>query len=160
MEWVAISFSNAWRWKVKVKSPREVKRKKMEKIRYTKVDQKKAGVVMLISACQCRNHKRHRFDPYIKKIRFRSLGIPSPFVGSPGWEAWCGIHNHHNCGRTSLVLLFFSLWVIPPPADVGIFFLTIVPLLPSYCGFFVIGCGTSFFGGFQHPPVDGCLTAS
>ena len=49
-----------------MKSPREVKRKKMEKIRYTKVDQKKAGVVMLISACQCRNHKRHRFDPYIR----------------------------------------------------------------------------------------------
>ena len=25
------------------------------------------------------------------------------------------------------------------------FFIVIMPLLPSYCGFFVFGCGTSFF---------------
>ena len=40
-----------------------------------------------------------------------SLGIPSPFAGSLGWEAWCGVQNLHNSGRTSLVLLFSSLWV-------------------------------------------------
>ena len=40
-----------------------------------------------------------------------SLGIPSPFVRSPGWEAWHGVPNLHNSGRTSLVLLFSSLWV-------------------------------------------------
>jgi len=40
-----------------------------------------------------------------------SLGIPSPFVRSPGWEAWCGVQNLHNSERTSLVLLFSSLWV-------------------------------------------------
>ena len=40
-----------------------------------------------------------------------SLGIPNPFVGCPGWEAWCVVQNLHNTGRTSLVLLFSSLWV-------------------------------------------------
>ena len=34
----------------------------------------------------------------------------------------------------------------------------IEPLLPSYCGFsFVLGWGVSFFRGFQHHPVNGCL---
>ena len=32
-----------------------------------------------------------------------SLGIPRPFVGSPDWEAWYGVQNLHNGGRTSLV---------------------------------------------------------
>ena len=41
-------------------------------------------------------------------------GIPSPFVRSPGWEAWRGAQDLHNSGRTSLVLLSFSLWVTHP----------------------------------------------
>ena len=40
-----------------------------------------------------------------------SLGIPSPFVGSPGCETWCGIPNLHSSVRTSLVLLFSNLWL-------------------------------------------------
>lgn len=40
-----------------------------------------------------------------------SLGIPSPFVGSPGWEAWRGLQNLHKSARTFLILLFSSLWV-------------------------------------------------
>ena len=43
-----------------------------------------------------------------------SLGSPSPFVRSPGLEAWCGVQNLHNSGRASLVLLFSSLWVTQP----------------------------------------------
>ena len=36
----------------------------------------------------------------------------------------------------------------------GFEFIMIVPLLPSYCGFFfVFECGVSFFGWFQRPPV-------
>jgi len=35
----------------------------------------------------------------------------------------------------------------------GFDFMLIVPL-------FVFGCGVSFFGGFQHPPVDGGSTVS
>ena len=42
-----------------------------------------------------------------------SLGITSLFVRSPSWEAWLGAQNLHNSGRTSLVLLFSSLWVAP-----------------------------------------------
>ena len=37
--------------------------------------------------------------------------------------------------------------------------MVILPLL-LYRFFFVFGCGVSFFGGFQHPPVNGCSTAS
>lgn len=40
-----------------------------------------------------------------------SLGIPSPFVRSPGWEAWHVVQNLQNSGRTSLILLVSSLWV-------------------------------------------------
>ena len=35
-----------------------------------------------------------------------SLEFPSPFTGSPGWEAWYGPQNLHNSGRAALVLLF------------------------------------------------------
>ena len=36
---------------------------------------------------------------------------------------------------------------------VGFDFIVIVPLLPFLCGFsFVIGCGSSFFGGFHCLP--------
>jgi len=89
-----------------------------------------------------------------------SLGIPSPFVRSPGWEAWHGVPNLHNSGRTSLVLFFSSLWVAHPEG-MGFVFIIIVPLLPSSCGFFfVFGCGVSFFGRFQRLSVDACSTAS
>ena len=43
----------------------------------------------------------------------------------------------------------------------GFVFIMIAPLIPSHCSFFfVFGHGESFFGGFQHPPSDGCSTAS
>ena len=75
-------------------------------------------------------------------------------------EACCGVQNLHNSGRTSLVLLFSSLWVTYP-AGMGFDFIVIAPLLLSRCSFFfVFGCGVSFFGGFQHPPVNGCSTVS
>ena len=38
-------------------------------------------------------------------------------------------------------------------------FILIVHLLLSFCGFFVFGHGISFFGGFQHSPVNGCSRA-
>ena len=44
-------------------------------------------------------------------LRSDSLGIPSPFVRSPGWEVWGRVPNLHNSGKTSLVLLFSRLWV-------------------------------------------------
>ena len=89
--------------------------------------------------------------------RSNSLGIPSPFVGSPDWEAWHGVQNLHNSGRTLSALLFSSLWVTHPRFD----FIMIVPLLPSCYGFsFVLGCGAYFYGRFQYPPINGCSTAN
>ena len=74
-----------------------------------------------------------------------SLGISSHFVRSLGWEAWGGVLNLQNSGRTSLVLLFSSLWVTHP-AGIGFDFIMIVPFLPYPCSFFfVFGCGVSFF---------------
>ena len=73
-----------------------------------------------------------------------SLAIPSPLVRSPGWEARHRVQNLHNSARTSLVLLFSSLWVTHL---VGVEFdlIVIAPLLPSHWSFFfVFGCGVSF----------------
>ena len=84
--------------------------------------------------------------------RSDTLGVSSPFVGSPGWEAWHGVQNLHNSVETSLILWFSSLWATHP-AGMGFDFIMIAPLLPSNCScFFVFGCGVSFYGGFQCPP--------
>ena len=92
--------------------------------------------------------------------RSDSLGIPSLTVRSQGWEYWHGVQNLHNSGRTSLVLLFSSLWVTHLEGMVCDF-IVIVPLLLSCCGFFFdFGCGVSYFSRFQPPPVDGCSTTS
>ena len=43
----------------------------------------------------------------------------------------------------------------------GLILNVILPLQPSCWGFsFALGCGVSFFGGFQHSPVDGCSAVS
>ena len=76
------------------------------------------------------------------------LGIPRPFVRSPCWEVWCEVPNLHNIGRTSLLLLFSNLWVTHL-ASMRFDFITVVPLLPSHCNFFVFGCGVSFLVGFS-----------
>ena len=89
-----------------------------------------------------------------------SLWIPCPFVGSPGWEAWCGAQNLHNSGRTSLLLLFSSFWV----AHLAGMDLILSWLYPSYhltaAAFLWTWIYIYFFNGFQCPPVDGCSTAS
>ena len=92
--------------------------------------------------------------------RSDSLGIPSPFVGSPGWGAWYGVPNLYNSGRTSLVLLFSSLW-ITHQMGMGFDFIMIVPLLLSCCSFFfVFERGLSFSGRFQWSPFGGYSTTS
>ena len=64
-------------------------------------------------------------------------GCPQLLCQVPVWEDWCGIQNLHNSMRTSLVLLFSSLWVTQPE---GMRFglVVIVPLLPSHCSFFFV----------------------
>ena len=54
----------------------------------------------------------------------------------------------------------FSSLCVTHLAGMGFDFIVIVPLLPSLCSFFVFHSGVSFFVGFQHPPVNGCSTAS
>ena len=91
-----------------------------------------------------------------------SLGIPSPFVESPGWEGWHGTQNLHNSGRTSSVVLVSSLWVAHL-VGMEFDFIVITPLLPSCCSFcLVFGHEVSFFffGEFQCPAVNGYSTAS
>ena len=79
------------------------------------------------------------------------LRIPRPFVRSPGWEAWRGVPNLHNIGRTSLLLLFSNLWVTQL-ASMIFDFIMVVPLLPAHCNFFfAFGCGLSFLVGFSVP---------
>ena len=101
------------------------------------------------------------FGSLITKFRWfsrsDSLGIPSPFVRSQGWEAWHGLHNLHNSARTSLLLLFSSLRVTHL-VSMGFEFIMIMPLLQSCCN--SLDVRYLLFGGLQHPPVNGCSTAS
>ena len=91
--------------------------------------------------------------------RSDSLGIPRPFVSSPGLEAWCGVQNFHNIGRTSLVLLFSSLW----SPTWWAWDLILLWLCPAHYLTEASSClcmGISFFGGFQRTSVNGYSTAS
>ena len=75
-----------------------------------------------------------------------SMGVPSPFVGSPGWEVWCEVQNLHSSWIT--LLLLFSRLFVTHPVGMGFDFVVIVPCLQSHCGIiFVFGQGVSFFGG-------------
>ena len=74
-----------------------------------------------------------------------SLGIPNPFGCSSGWKTWPGSQNLNKSGRTSLILLFSSLF-ITNLADAKFYFIMIVPLLPSHCSlYFVFECGAPFY---------------
>ena len=76
-----------------------------------------------------------------------TLGAPPPDATPPGCRAWCGAQNFHCCGVTSTILLFSSL-CIAHLVGMGLDFITIVPLLPSHCGFFcVFGCRIIFLVG-------------
>ena len=50
-------------------------------------------------------------------------------------------------GKNYFGIIVASLWVTHP-VSMWFYFIVIVPLLPSCCGFFVFGCRVSFFGGF------------
>ena len=79
--------------------------------------------------------------PIIKSCwptRSYSLAIPTPFDITPGWEAWRGAQNLYNIGKTSLVLLFSSLWVTHL-AGMVFDFTVIARLQPSHCNFFIFG---------------------
>lgn len=77
-----------------------------------------------------------------------SLGTPSPSAGSPGSEP--PQQRGSFSGAVGL-----QLWV-SPSAGAGLDFTVSAPLLPSLCGFLVSSDVSTFFGGFQRPPVYGC----
>ena len=52
--------------------------------------------------------------------RSDTLGIPNPFVRSPGWEAWRGVQNLHNSGRTSFGI--FLQFMDHPLGGYGLWF--------------------------------------
>ena len=79
LEWVAISFSSAWKWKVKVKS---LSRVWLLATPWTAAYQAPLSVdspgqntgvgvpfslVVKEPACQCRRHNRHGFNPWVGK---------------------------------------------------------------------------------------------
>ena len=118
-------------------------------------------VLVSIKFCLCLPRLEFRFpqcygSPVIKShwpSMPDSLGIPSPFVRSRRGSLMWGSEPSQRegpltSGRTSLVLLFSSLWVTYT-ASMGFDFIEIVPLLPSCCSFFVFGRRVSFLGGFQ-----------
>ena len=86
-----------------------------------------------------------------------SLDVPSSFVSFPSLKGYNRVQNLHNSVITSLVLLFSSLWV---PVGMGFDF---IGLCPFYC--LTLASSLSLdkrhhFGGFQHPPAEGCSIAS
>ena len=100
-------------------------------------------------------------SPVIKSFwpsKSDSLGIPVPFwiprLGSLMW----GLEPSQWCDNFFGITVF-HLWVAHL-MGIGFDFILVAPLLlPPYFSF-VLGCVVSFFGGFQHPPVNGCSTAS
>ena len=82
-----------------------------------------------------------------------SLEIPSPFIGSPGWEAWCHMKNPQNRRMYSLVLFCSRLWVTHPE-EMKFDFIMIMHFLPTrYRLFFIFGHGLSVFWWI---PVSSC----
>ena len=97
------------------------------------------GVLADTEFCSCSPKLESLYPPVLWKS-YNQISL-APFVGSPGWEAWCWVQNLDVSVRTSLVLLFSCLWVTHL-AGIGFDFTVIVSLLPFCCGFFfVFGCG-------------------
>ena len=77
-------------------------------------------------------------------LKSRDITLPTKVCQKPDM----GFQNLYNSQRTSLILLFFSLWVTHP-VGMGFDFIMIVTLLPSPWGFFVFRCGVPVFGRFK-----------
>ena len=84
-------------------------------------------------------------------------GFPVPLSGSQAGKPNAGFQTFIAMGE---LLWYYCSPVCGFPVGMRFDFIVIVALLPSCCGFFVFGRGISFFGRFQHPPVDGCSTTS
>ena len=95
------------------------------------------------------------YNHILLAFKARFPGDPQSLCHVPRLGGLMGVQDLHNSGRTSLVLLFSSLWVIHS-VGVGFDFIMIVPFLPSHFAFW---SGASLLAVFQHPPADSCSTA-
>ena len=87
------------------------------------------------------------------------LGAPPSDARTPCWGIWCGAQNSHSCEITSVIQLFFSLFVTHL-VSMGFAYITKVPLFPSHSSFFfVFGCRKSFLV-FPSLFVNGCSAVS
>ena len=97
-------------------------------------------------------------DQILLAFKVRFAGDPSPFLDSQAGEPYVGPRTFTWCDNFFGITVF-HLWVAHL-MGIGFDFILVAPLLlPPYFSF-VLGCVVSFFGGFQHPPVNGCSTAS
>ena len=127
LEWVTISFSSAWKWKVKVKLLSRVRLSNpmdcsLPGFSIRGIFQAKVlewGAIVF-SACQCRRHKSCIFNPWLRKIFWsgkwqpRPIFLPGKFHGQrslAGYSLWGGkqldmtqqlsththIYRHSNC---------------------------------------------------------------
>ena len=93
------------------------------------------GPVVKESTCQCRRHKRHRLNPWVRKIPWRRKWQPTPVLAGkiPWTEEPGGLHSmglqsvrlsEHACIRThahigsSLSYIKCSVYSMPPFACV------------------------------------------
>ena len=55
--------------------------------------------------CQCRRHKRHKFDPWVRKIPWKRAWQPTP-VFLPGEsqdrEVWATVHGVSESDKTEV----------------------------------------------------------
>ena len=50
-------------------------------------------------ACQCRRHKRHRFDPWVRKIPWRRKRQPTPVFLPGKFQGWRNLASYSPWGR-------------------------------------------------------------
>ena len=86
LEWGAIAFSKAWKWKGKVKSlsrvrllvtPWTVAHQASPSMGFSRQEYW-SGLPLPSPDCQCRRRKRHTFDPWVRKITWRRAWQPTP----------------------------------------------------------------------------------
>ena len=102
LEWAAISFSNAWKWKVKVKSLSRVRlfatpwtaaHQASLSMGFSRQEHWSGAISGEESACQCRTCRRHRFSSWVDEISWRrkwqstSVFLPGK---SHGWRSLVG----------------------------------------------------------------------
>ena len=101
-------------------------------------------------------------------MRYPDLLHPEPL---PLQQSTADLFVHRRLSNTVLAQSLWGLWVLcaqglSEPSEHlwrvwGLILNAVLPLLPSCWGFsFALGCGVYFFGGIQHPPVNGCSAPS